>query len=204
MLVKICGLMRREDAEAAIGAGADLLGFIFVPGSRRWLEPANASWIRDIRGVEKVGVFRDAPLDFVLETARCLGLDRVQLHGEESDGMLDLLDRPVIRRVGGGGKIPDARRVTSLLEKGVLPLVDPGAGQGVPADWCAVGAALGGLRFALAGGLRPDNVGQAIRQAGPVMVDVSSGVESSFGRKSPGALRDFVRQAREVSSRQEG
>jgi len=204
MLVKICGLMRREDAGAAIRAGADMLGFVFVPGSRRWLDPAGAGWIRDIEGVETVGVFRDAPVDFVLETACSLGLDRVQLHGEESDGMLDLIDRPVIRRVGAGGRIPDTRRVALLLEKGVLPLVDPGAGQGLSTDWSAVGAALGGLRFALAGGLRPDNVALAIRQACPVMVDVSSGVESGFGRKSPGALRDFVRQARGAFSRQEG
>jgi len=200
MLVKICGLMRQEDAEYAREAGADLLGFIFVPGSRRWVSPDQCSWIHQLSGVEKVGVFRDAPLSYVLETVRALELDRIQLHGNESDEMLDQLDRPIIRRVGARGGIPDPKRLDFLLARDVLPLVDPGAGDGIVADWRQIGETLGGRSFALAGGLSPQNVVEAIAVAHPRMVDVSSGVESSLGCKDPDRMRDFVRAARFSSS----
>lgn len=62
MLIKICGITRAEDAEAAIAAGADMLGFVFRPGTPRALDPAASGWVRDVMGVEKVGVFLDAPL----------------------------------------------------------------------------------------------------------------------------------------------
>lgn len=196
MLVKICGLMRREDAELAREAGADLLGFIFVPGSRRWLSPNRATWIRYLRGVEKVGVFRDAPVDFILDTVAKLKLDRIQLHGEESDEILDQLDRPVIRRLGAGGRLPAPERLDFLNARGVLPLVDPGAGDGVVADWAKIGLVLRNCSFALAGGLRPENVAEAIARTRPVMVDVSSGVETIFGQKDPLLVEAFISAAR--------
>ncbi len=194
--MKICGLMRREDAELAREAGADLLGFIFVPGSRRRLAPDRAFWIRHLRGVEKVGVFRDAPVDFILETAGKLGLDRIQLHGKESDEILDQLDRPVIRRIGAGGELPEVERLDFLNARGVLPLVDPGAGDGVAADWTEIGIVLENRSFALAGGLRPENVAEAIAKTCPIMVDVSSGVESIFGQKDPLLVEAFISAAR--------
>lgn len=196
MLVKICGLMRREDVEAALQAGADLLGFIFVRGSRRWVDPAELRWIREIRDAETVGVFQNASPTFVLEVSRRLRLDRIQLHGEEPDEVLEMMNRPVIRRVGASAPGLNLSRVEALLKQGVLPLVDPGAGDGVIADWREIGRRLHGVNFALAGGLSPDNVSEAICLARPVLVDVSSGVETVFGQKDRELMEAFVRNAR--------
>ena len=98
-LVKICGITRREDADAAIAAGVDLLGFVFVPGTPRAMDPEEASWVVDIAGAETVGVFRDAPLERILAVRDGLRLDRVQLHGDEPDSYLETLGSTTIRRV---------------------------------------------------------------------------------------------------------
>ena len=75
MKIKICGITNPGDAEAAIEAGADLLGFVFRQGTPRALDPADSGWIRDVRGVERVGVFLDAPLDEVLRVRELLALE---------------------------------------------------------------------------------------------------------------------------------
>jgi len=75
VLIKICGITRPEDAEAAVGAGADFVGFIFVPGTPRALEEARSGWVREVEGAEKVGVFLDSPLDTVMRVRDALGFD---------------------------------------------------------------------------------------------------------------------------------
>jgi len=85
MLIKICGMTRPEDAEAAVGAGADLVGFIFVQGTLRALDEARSGWVREVEGAEKVGVFLDSPLEKVMRVRDALGLDWIQLHGDEPD-----------------------------------------------------------------------------------------------------------------------
>jgi len=201
VLVKICGIRRREDAEAAVRAGADLVGFVFVPGTPRAVDPQNADWIKDLLGVETVGVFRDAPLDWIDEVRRRLHLDRVQLHGSEPEDWVRTLGRAVIRRIPAPTGTGDRVRVEGLTAMGALALVDPGAGDGVLCDWSAVGRRLSGLPFGLAGGLEPKTVGRAIREAGPMLVDVSSGVEVSHGVKSAAKIEAFVQAARNASSR---
>jgi len=193
MRVKICGITRREDAELAISAGADFLGFIFVEQTPRALDPAAVGWIRELAGASTVGVFRDAPLERVLEVREALDLDWVQLHGDEPDDYLDALGPRVLRRVRVGNGV-DWDRVTSLSGR-CLPLVDPGAGDGVPCDWQELAAHPPGLRFALAGGLDPDNVARAITLVRPWCVDVSSGVERAPRIKDPELVRRFVRTA---------
>jgi len=105
ILVKICGLTNLGDAETAIEAGADLLGFVFVPGTPRCVDPGAADWIAGLSGAETVGVFRDASLDEILATRARLKLDRVQLHGDEPDDMLAVLGPSTIRRVRSWQKL---------------------------------------------------------------------------------------------------
>ena len=194
MLVKICGLTRREDAEAAIAAGADLLGFVFVPGTRRALDPATAGWVRALAGVATVGVFRDAPLGELLRLREDLGLDWVQLHGEEPDAWLAALGARVIRRVTVAGGV-DWKRIAWLGER-CLPLVDPGAGDGVALDWRSLGRPPAGVRFGVAGGLDPHSVAAVVAALHPDLVDVASGVERSPGVKDPAKIAAFVAAAR--------
>jgi len=194
VLIKICGITRPGDAEAAVAAGADLLGFVFRPGTPRALVVEHVSWVREVRGAETVGVFLDAPLDEILNVRKRLGLDWVQLHGDEPDAYLDVLGRQVIRRVGVG-HVVDWDRVALLAER-CLPLFDPGAGGGVAWGWESLAGGPAGLRFGLAGGLTPDNVGDAVRSAQPFLVDVSSGVESAPGIKDPSKVSRFIATAR--------
>jgi phosphoribosylanthranilate isomerase len=196
MKIKICGITRPEDAEAAIDAGADFLGFVFRKGTPRVLEPADSGWIRNVNGVEKVGVFLDAPLDEVVRVRDLLALDWVQLHGEEPDAYLDVLGDRVIRRVPVATAI-DWKRVTWLSER-CLPLFDPGAGDGITWAWEVLGERPPGIRFGLAGGLSPDNVADAVRAVQPYLVDVSSGVEAAHGIKDHTRVRDFIAAAQEA------
>ena len=198
MLIKICGITSPEDADAAIAAGADLLGFVFRSGTPRAIDPATSGWIRDVRGAERVGVFLDSPLDEVMRIRDLLALDWVQLHGDEADTYLEALGEQVIRRVRVGSAI-DWDRVAHLADR-CLPLFDPGAGDGVAWAWEALEASPTGIRFGLAGGLTPDNVADAIRTVRPYLVDVSSGVEAAPAIKDHKKIHDFISAAREVAS----
>lgn len=196
MLIKICGITRPEDAEAAVAAGADFLGFVFRAGTPRALDPDTSTWIRDVSGAEKVGVFLDAPLDEVVRVRDHLALDWVQLHGGEPDSYLEYLGEKVIRRIPVGSEI-DWNRVRELAERS-LPLFDPGAGDGVAWTWDVLGKCPPGIRFGLAGGLSPENVTDAVRTVRPYLVDVSSGVEASPGIKDHSKISDFIVAAREA------
>ena len=197
MLIKICGLTRPEDAEAAVSAGADMVGFVFVPGTPRAVTLESAPWVREITGAATVGVFRDASIAEIIAVRDALGLKWVQLHGQEPDALIDVLEPRVIRRVDPGeGRVWD--RVAEL-EGRCLPLLDPGAGGGVTVDWNALPPPLEGVRFGLAGGLGPDNVATAVSRLQPAMVDVSSGVEVAPGIKDHGLIRAFIANARSAA-----
>lgn len=194
MLIKICGITRRRDAEAAIGGGADLLGFVFRAGTPRALDPASAGWIRELNGAERVGVFLDAPLAEIVRVRDALGLDWVQLHGDEPDSFLDPLGERVIRRLRADGSI-DWNDVMQLSRR-CLPLFDPGAGDGTAWRWHVLADRPSGIRLGLAGGLTPDSVAEAVRVVRPALVDVSSGVESSPGVKDHAKIIEFISNAR--------
>ena len=196
VLIKICGLTRKQDAEAAVAAGADFLGFVFRKGTPRALEADRAGWIRELTGAEKVGVFLDAPLDEVVRVRDLLGLDWAQLHGEEPDSFLDALGPRVIRRVKVADQVEWDR--VAFLAKRCLPLFDPGAGDGLAWAWEELAGCPPGIRFGLAGGLAPDTVAGALRSTNAAMVDVSSGVEASPGIKDHSKIRAFVANARSV------
>jgi phosphoribosylanthranilate isomerase len=198
MLIKICGITRPDDAAAAIDAGADLLGFVFREGTPRALDPDASGWIRDVAGVERVGVFLDAQLDEVMRVRRLLKLEWVQLHGDEPDSYLEALGEKVLRRVPVDAEI-DWDRVRELAAR-CLPLFDPGAGDGVSWAWEVLVRRPPRIRLGLAGGLTPGIVGDAVRSVRPHLVDVSSGVESSPGIKDHDKIRAFVAAAREAQN----
>jgi phosphoribosylanthranilate isomerase len=200
--VKVCGITNIEDALAAVEAGADALGFVFVPGTPRYL---TANEARNIIAalpplVTKVGVFMNAPSDEVLETCSTAGLDIVQLHGSESPDYCDSLALPVIKTVRMKDKsslttMPEFRVAAFLLDTYIEGV--PG-GTGLSFDWNLAQSALSFGPIILSGGLKPENVKEAIRMARPYAVDVSSGVESSPGHKDHNRLLAFVRAAKGV------
>ncbi len=202
VLVKICGLTSPEDAAAAVAAGADLLGFVFVPGTPRALDPTRAEWIRHLEGVETVGVFRDADLELMVATRRRLALDRIQLHGDEPDEVLDRLGPATLRRVRPEGR--DLWRRVRELQDRCLPLLDPGAGDGRAWAWRELPTPPAGVRFGLAGGLGPDTVAAACSRLRPVLVDTASGVERAPRTKDPALLERFVREARRAAASDPG
>lgn len=206
--VKICGVCRPEDARSAADAGASYIGVILAPGRARSRSRAEAAAILDACAARRVGVFVDEAPEAVAEAARELALDVVQLHGVEG---IDAIDR--IRdsftgevwkavRVRAAADVAHASaayfaRTDALLLDG-WSARDHG-GAGVRFDWDGIArsdAVPAGVRIVLAGGLTPENVADAVRLLRPAVVDVSSGVESSPGSKSPDRIRAFVDAAR--------
>jgi len=182
----------------AIDAGADMLGFVFVPGTPRGLDPAAVGWIAGLEGAATVGVFRDAKLSVVKATRDRLDLDWVQLHGNEPEPFIELLGSDVMRRVvpHAGLEWTDLARLAEIC----VPLIDPGGGDGVTWDWERLGNPPEGLRYGVAGGLDPDNVASAIRALRPWLVDVSSGVELLAGVKDRERVVAFVQNARQAAA----
>jgi len=208
LFVKICGITSPADARVAVDAGADALGFVFWFMSPRRVDAALAAAIaRDLpESVLRVGVFVDAPFDEMTRVADEVGLDLLQLHGDEPPEALLGLPRPVLKavRVGKGFAPEEAMRYTALAAGLVVDTRLPGetqmpGGTGVPFDWSLIKGLAARVPFLmLAGGLGPSNVAAAIRAVRPHAVDVSSGVEGLPGRKDPEKVRAFVEAARSV------
>jgi phosphoribosylanthranilate isomerase len=210
--VKICGITNVLDARAVAAAGADAVGLNFYGKSPRAVDPDLARRIVAAlpERIAKVGLFVNAQPEEIRRWCDSLGLDLVQLHGDEPPELLaGLAPRRLIRafRVGPQGFAPVAdylarcRQLGAALEAILIDAHVEGAygGTGEVADWSAVGRFVAEGKappVVLAGGLTPDNVAQAIRTASPVAVDTASGVESSVGRKDPALVESFVRRAR--------
>ena len=196
--VKICGLTNPADALCAARAGADALGFVFAESPRR-VGPDQAREI--IAGlpplVATVGVFKDAPLDEVLRLRRLCGLDWVQLCGGEDAAYLAACGPRVIKTLAVGDRPPDVR-----AHPGARLLLDAasvkGGGSGRCFDWGLAREAAQARPLILAGGLNPENVGQAIAIARPWAVDVSSGVEAAPGRKDHELIQRFIAHAKQL------
>lgn len=200
--VKICGIKRVEDARAAIDSGADMLGFVFAPSSRRITPEAARDIIAAIRPdsvVRAVGVFVNAEPDEMNQIAGYCGLDVIQLSGDEPDAVASRLNRPVIKAIHvGDDDRPDVLRERVRASSAQVVLLDTArAGK-----YGGTGEALRWERLPvmdrpvlLAGGLDAANVAEAIRILRPWGVDVSSGVETN-GEKDHGKIGAFVRAAR--------
>lgn len=199
---KVCGITRLQDAQAAVELGIDAVGFNFVPGSPREISVERA---REISGalppfVTRVGVFADARPPSMEAKARLIGLDWLQLHGDEEPEVcagLTLRWYKVLR-VGPGFAPEDVARYTSgtVLLDAYSPEARGGTGRSF--DWSLARRAGAYARVIVAGGLSEENVEQAVRTARPFGVDVNSGVESGPGIKDPGRLERFLRRLRSV------
>ncbi len=204
--VKICGLTTPQDAHAAIAFGADALGFNFFPGSRRYVPPeAGREWIGELPDtVERIAILVNPTLDEARAAAGCRGIDGLQLHGSETpdfckglraEGIRFQKALPV-RGVESLGAVPDFFTETVLLDSAGAGEFG-GSGRSFPWEMARdFVAANPKLRVILAGGLRPENVAEAVTLVRPYGVDVTTGVESSPGRKDHGLLRAFIAAAR--------
>ena len=189
MMIKICGITNREDALAAVDAGASALGFNFYAGSPRYVTPETAASIAEDLPVLKVGVFVDeADVTGIAARSR---MDVAQLHGSESPS-----DVPHGLRVWKAFRVTqdwDASILSGYSVEAVL-LDGPSPGTGNAFDWRR---ASGIPNLILAGGLGPDNVAEAVRQVRPWGVDACSRLEREPGRKDHEKVRRFIKAAME-------
>ena len=200
--VKICGITSPEDAAAAVEAGADAVGLVFVPGTPRVVTPARAAAIVERLPplVATVGVFVDQPLEEVCRIVALLRLSAVQLHGHENEAFSRGVPVPVIRAL----RVRDAASLQPLATYPAQAfLLDAyvegqpgGTGRAIP--WGLALQAKGTRPIILSGGLRPDTVAEAVRLVRPYGVDVSSGVERSPGRKDHRKVREFIVNVRQA------
>ena len=210
LLVKICGIRSLEDARFAAASGADAVGFVFWYMSPRRVDPEQAAAITAElpESVLRVGVFVDAPRDEIERVSQQVGLDLLQLHGEEPPEALEGLSRPALKavRVGPRFTAEEALRYSKTAHGIVVDTRLPGetqmpGGTGVPFDWSLVANLAEQVPFLmLAGGLSPTNVAQAVRAVRPDAVDVSSGVERMPGRKDPAQVKAFIEASRAVEA----
>ena len=204
--VKICGLTRAVDAEYADAAGASYLGVIFAGGPRQRL-PQQAKETLAGRRARKVGVFADQPEGEIADIAREVGLDVVQLHGVPDPERVQAvraatgLEVWAVVRSADGGLPEGAEDIAEEADALVVDALVPGqlGGNGVAVPWLELGESLDamerGHRIVLAGGLTPENVAEAIDYVSPMVVDVSSGVESAPGIKDHARIRAFIAAA---------
>jgi phosphoribosylanthranilate isomerase len=202
--IKICGITNVTDAEQAASLGADAVGLNFYAKSPRCIDAAMTRLILNVLPpfVEPVGLFVNEPLVDAQRTAQALNLRTIQVYGDHPE----ILPPGCVRWIPAFSVdgVADLQPITSYLEElksaGAVPaavLVDahaPGryGGTGRIAPWQLLAEFKPGVPLILAGGLTPDNVGDAIRIVRPYAVDVASGVEISPGKKDPGIMRRFI------------
>ncbi len=216
--IKICGFRSAEPLIAAAKAGADAVGLVFVPTARRRVSPLQARAILDearaaLRETpEVVGLFADQPAEDVRETVAALGLDAVQLCGSEGVEYASRLNAPTLKVISVDADVPIAAqmpRILVLQQRHALAghriVLDAGApgeygGTGKRFDLSVAADLAAAFPMTLAGGLSPDNVGEAVERARPWGVDVSSGVETD-GEKDPDKTRAFIAAVRAADAR---
>lgn len=206
--IKICGTTSLEDALSSIEAGADALGFIFAPSKRRVsVEQAQRIISQLPRDLERIGVFMNNPVEEICSVINAVDLTGLQMHGDESPATVyeclppdrrDAMRKIKTIQVKPGGELSlDHGRAMRMVDTWLL---DSGAGSGKTFDWETTRKQLGDKegQFVVAGGLTPENVGEAMRVFRPWGVDVVTGVEREPGRKDPEKLRAFVAAVRKA------
>lgn len=198
--VKICGLTREQDVINAVKAGADALGFVFTDRSKRVIGAAEAAkLVREVPAfVSRVGLFMDQEAAIIRDVLEHVPLNLLQFHGREAPDFCRQFGLPYVKALSIGDE-----RVLNRAEKDYADaaglLLDshaPGGpgGTGEVFDWSEIPDI--GLPLVLAGGLTPENVGQAVRRVRPWAVDVSSGVEEAPGLKSAAKMQAFINEAK--------
>jgi phosphoribosylanthranilate isomerase len=208
--IKICGTTCVEDALQSIAAGADALGFIFAPSKRRVTPDQAREIITQLpENIERIGVFMNSAAMEIASVVSQVALTGIQMHGEEfapevyaylPKDRRDSMRKIKTIAVQGGlvfGKFDFFVAAPAMVDAWLL---DPGAGSGKTFNWLAAREQLAQQerKFIVAGGLTPENVGQAVSVLKPWGVDVVSGVESEPGRKDPEKLKAFVAAVREA------
>lgn len=199
MWIKICGLSTQAAVETAVKAGATHIGFVFAD-SKRKVTPEYAKYLGKFvpKTVKKVGLFVNEDLTLVQDIVAKVGLDMVQLHGQESADYAAQVGVPVIKAFGiKDGKLPD--NISEFKNQVILldaPPAQFAGGSGTSFDWQALDlSALDGYQFFVAGGLTPENVDEAIRYFPTAYgVDISSGVETN-GVKDLEKINHFIEKA---------
>ena len=198
--VKICGITSKKDAFAAVGYGADALGFVFFPGSPRCISPRDArAIIAELPPfVTTVGLFVNEDCTRITETVEFCGLDATQLHGDEAPEGCFFPPHRVIKALRVRDKsslVPmDHYKVSAFLLDSYVQGTYGGTGHTF--NWELAAEASSRYPVILAGGLTPENVAEAVATVRPYAVDVSSGVELSPGCKDPEKVAAFIRNAK--------
>lgn len=204
--VKVCGITRLEDAQAAVREGAAALGFVLYEPSPRYIAPAQVAKI-----IETLPPFVTTTALFVNESAEAVAaiaeqtqVDLLQFHGDESAAFCDSFDRPYIKAIRMRPNV-DLLAETEIFSSARALLLDaykPGVpgGTGEAFNWDEIPLELR-QNIILAGGLTPENISQAIKQVAPYAVDVSGGVEASKGVKDPNKLARFFQEVAHAENR---
>ncbi len=205
--IKICGIRDADSALAAAEAGADAVGFVFVRASPRFIEPVNAFEIMSSLPplVSSVGVFMNHSLDAFSDIEEVCPTTLSQLHGNESESLVRQCGPGVIRGIRYDAATIGAElaRWDALDEVDAILVDGSTGGEGLAFDWAGLGAAVERVSkpIFLAGGLTPENVGEAVRAVRPYAVDVSSGVEREKGVKDAGLIEAFCEAVRRADGR---
>jgi phosphoribosylanthranilate isomerase len=194
--IKICGITREQDLEAAVEAGVDAIGFVFYPPSKRCITPERARQLADLLPpfVAATGLFVNLAPDLVQSTADTARLQLLQFHGEETPEYCARFTLPYIKaaRVAPGLDLLEyAAKFSSARGLLLDAFVEGYGGGGEVFDWSLIPKKVA-ARAVLSGGLHAGNVGAGIRALRPLGVDVSSGVEQAKGIKDAGLIRQFV------------
>lgn len=198
--IKVCGMREMAEVAAVVAAGVDAVGFIFVEASPRHIDPER---VRDIVAtlppfVDAVGVFVDQDAEMVNEIVQYCGLTKVQLHGNESPDYCNDINCRVMKafRVSPSLTAVDIAPYSGVVSAFLFDTFHGKAagGTGQTFDWRLLEALNSPGPVVLAGGLTPENVGEAIRQVRPFAVDLNSGVESAPGLKDINRVRAAVAQ----------
>lgn len=207
--IKVCGIRDADSAVVAAEAGADAIGFVFVPGTPRYITTERAAGIMYALPpfVTAVGVVRDLSVDDFVELEQSCPTPLFQLHGDETEDTCRHCGPGVVKAIGYHAEtmVSDLVRWSLVDEVDALLIDNPVPGSGEPIEWGRLREAIdiAGERLTkpliLAGGLNPGNVAEAVRIVRPYGVDVSSGVESSRGVKDPARIAEFCAAVRSAT-----
>lgn len=214
--IKICGVREMADIKAVFESGADAIGLNFYPPSCRFIDPeeTSAAWLASKAGelgLIRIGVFVNSPVETMLRASERMGLEAVQLHGDEQTGIVSRLHDKGITKVIRAIKLPVGPLTVQGIEDRVNPWASLGAhllldadggkshgGTGKTLDWDMIrqwSDQCGDVSWTLAGGLNPENVSAAIVKSGASSVDTASGVEADRGTKSGRLISQFSKNA---------
>lgn len=199
--VKICGIRSVESAVAAVDAGADFIGLNFVPTSKRKVREETAqSIIEAVKNqVKVIGVFQNAELNYVNETAEQLGLDFVQLHGNENQSYCEQIKTDIIKAVSlkSGETAEDVIQEMKAIDVPFFLLDRERQGRGDLVNTEVAGKLAKEFKLFLAGGMTPENVAWFVSEVKPFAVDVAGGIETD-GKEDFGKIRKFIMNAKGV------